>query len=110
MNQYDVLRYLIRGQGHASPQQERDLLLTVDATEQGYADLESYKEVLAQKAREDAAALQATIAGPQAPADVTAGLTAEQLQAELDRRAALTKAQTAPTGVTTPPATPIPTS
>lgn len=113
MNLYDVIRYLVRGQGHASTAQERDLLLTIDGIEQGYADLESYKEVLSQKAREDAAALQATVAGaPSVPADVTAGLTAEQLQVELDRRAALAKAQTRPTGVpaTTPPAVPIPTS
>ena len=110
MNMYDVIRTLVRQTGHGSPAQERDLLLTVDATEQGYADLDSYKEVLAHKAREDAAALQATVAGPSSPADATAGLTEEQLQAELDRRAALTKAQTKPTGVTTAPAPPIPTT
>ena len=90
---HNVVRQLVRGQGHASPAIERDLLLSIDADEQGYPDLESYKEVLAQKAREEAAALQAQVSGPSEPADVTAALSDEQLAAELDRRKALQAAQ-----------------
>lgn len=86
---HDVLRYLIRSNGHASGAVEQDLLLTVDADEQGYADLESYKEALDQKKREEAASAQAAAAGPQVPADQTAGLTDEQLEAEMERRKAL---------------------
>lgn len=93
MNQYDVLRYLIRNTGHASGAAERDLLLAVDAAEQGYPDLESYKEVVQQKEREEAAARAAETAGPQQPADVTAGLDDDALEAELERRKALKKAQ-----------------
>lgn len=89
---HDVIRYLIRNSGHASGALERDLLLTVDADEQGFADLESYKEVLAQKDREEAANAAAAAAGPSAPADTTAGLSDAELEAELERRAALKKA------------------
>lgn len=93
MTIHDVIRHLIRNQGHGSPAAERDLLLAVDANEQGFPDLESYKKVLEQKAREEAAALQATAAGPADPADSTAGLSDEQLEAELERRKALQRAQ-----------------
>ena len=93
---HNVVRQLVRGQGHASPAIERDLLLSIDADEQGYPDLESYKEVLAQKAREEAAALQSQLNGPSQPADVTAGLSDADLEAELERRKALQAAQSRP--------------
>jgi hypothetical protein len=89
---HDVIRYLIRATGHANTAIERDLLLTVDADEQGYKDLESYKAVLAQKEREEVAAARAELAGPQAPADTTAGLTDAQLTAEIARRQTLAAA------------------
>jgi hypothetical protein len=104
---HDVLRYLIRSNGHASGAAEQDLLLTVDADEQGYESLDAYKDKLAQDAREAKAAAQAA-AGPQGLADSTAGLSDAQLEAELARRQALAAArQNSPTVA---PALPIPTT
>lgn len=100
---HDVVRYLVRSTGHANTGVERDLLLAVDADEQGFPDLESYKETLAQKAREDAAANAAIGAAPAAPADVTAGISDDDLQAELDRRSALAAAQAGKRATKAPP-------
>lgn len=85
-NIHDVLRYLIRRAGHADTATERDLLLSVDADEQGYDSLEAYKEKLAQDE-----AQAKTSGNPNAGADLTTGLTDEQLQAELARRQANAK-------------------
>ena len=89
---HNVLRYLVRGQGHGSPQTEQDLLLSIDADEQGYADLDTYKAALEQKKREDAAKAAAD-AGVVPVAASPVQLTDEQLQAELDRRNAVKAAQ-----------------
>ena len=90
---HDVLRYLIRNQGHANTGIERDLLLTVDAAELGYANRESYEEVLAQQEKEARAKARAEAEGQ--PAAAAAEPTIEQLEAELERRKALQQAQTA---------------
>lgn len=93
MNVHDVMRYLIRRSGASDANQERDLLLAVDANEQGFGDLESYKEHLAQQAREQAAAAAQVGAPPIAVADSTAAMSDDELQAELDRRKALADAK-----------------
>lgn len=108
MNVHDVTRYLIRAVGHKDGNTERDLLLTVDANEQGFGDLESYKEHLAQQEREKKAQEQVVSSPPQTAADSTAALSDEQLQAELDRRSALAQAQAG--GGAIRPGTPGPTS
>lgn len=51
---YDVLRYLVRRVGGGDEAAFRDLLLTIDATEQGHPSLEAYKEALAELAAADA--------------------------------------------------------
>lgn len=89
---HNVLRYLVRGQGHGSPQIERDLLESIDADEQGFSDLDTYRAAQEQKRREEAAQA-AKDAGEQPVASSPSQLSDEQLQAELDRRAALKKAQ-----------------
>ena len=91
---YDVLRTLVRNQGHRDGGFERDLLLTVDAAEQGFADLDSYKDHLAQIEREEKAKQRAESdaeagilpAGPKQLSDA-------ELDAELARRQALRNAQ-----------------
>ena len=100
---HNVVRYLVRGQGHASPQLEQDLLLSIDADEQGYADLETYKAALEQQERERQA--QAAKDSGQAPAASSPSqLTDDQLQAELDRRNALKAAQAGSAQRPEPPA------
>ncbi len=96
MTIYDVLRYLIRQSGHASGNAERDLLLAVDAAEQGYPDLESYKEQLAQKEREDRAAAAAEAGTPAPAAGSPAELSDSELEAEIERRKALKAAKDTP--------------
>lgn len=93
---YDVLRYVVRNQGHSSGDVERDLLLTIDSAEQGFADLESYKEQLAAQEREakaanSTAAQKVDAAQAQAAAINTA--SEADLEAELERRAAIRRAQ-----------------
>lgn len=116
---HDVLRSLVRLNGHSSGAAEQDLLLTVDADEQGFESLDAYKDKLAQDARDAKAAAQAST-GPQGLADSTSGLSDQQLEAELARRQALVAAKqnspavapvlpiptTGPAASTVPPATP----
>jgi len=89
---HDVLRYLIRNQGHANTGIERDLLLTVDAAELGYPDRESYEEVLAQQEKEAKAKARAEAEG--APAAETSEPSIAELEAQLERRKALEAAKT----------------
>lgn len=93
---YDVLRYLIRNQGHANGAVEQDLLLTVDSAAQGFPDLETYKAELERQAREKAAQERAA-AGVEAAQggafQSPAQLSDAQLAAEVERRAALRTAQ-----------------
>lgn len=89
---YDVLRYLVRNQGHANTGIERALLVTVDAAELGFPDRESYEEVLAQQEKEARAKARAESEG--APAVDTAEPTIAELEAQLERRKALETAKT----------------
>lgn len=87
---HDVLRYLIRNQGHANTGIERDLLLTVDAAELGYGDRESYQEVLDQQEKQKRAEARAAAEGQPAP---DAEPTIEELEAQLEQRKALAAAK-----------------
>lgn len=92
---HDVLRYLVRNQGHRSGDVERDLLLTIDAAEQGYPDLETYKEELDRQAREQAAANRGAAAAADAAANQAQAIntaTDADLEAELARRQAIKQA------------------
>ncbi len=91
---HDVLRYLIRNQGHANTGIERDLLLTVDAAELGYPDRESYQEVLDKEAKQKIADERAGEAGQPASGTATAEPTVAELEAQLERARALEAAKT----------------
>lgn len=91
---HDVLRYLIRNQGHANTGIERDLLLTVDAAELGYPDRESYQEALDKEAKQKIAEERAAEQGQTATAAAPVEPTVAELEVQLERAKALEAAKT----------------
>lgn len=92
MTLHDVLRFLVRGYHFPDEEGKLQALLTVDAHEKGYPDLESYQVELAKQA-----AAAARAANPDAPE--TDAEKAARLEAENVRLQALVQAQTRATPV-----------
>lgn len=105
MNLHDVIRYLVRRVGGHDDGQTRDLLLSIDADEEGFTgDLDAYKAKLAALARERQDPAQ--LAAQQLAAAQNAGqLSDADLEAELARRQQAAALAAGP--VTQGPATPV---